>query len=671
MSNQLKSGNINTNNHINNSKNDSNNKSVQSLQNLRLVLVGNPNCGKTALFNALTGSKQRVANYPGVTVEKKHGYFVTQQQINCTLIDLPGVYSLRARSVDEKVTHDVIFNKYDAEVSIDIIICVLDATNLYNGLRLVLELKQAGKPIIIALNMMDVAKRAGYKYDLVKLAALLGCDVVETIAIKSHGVSNLVSAIDKYIIGGVAHQTPKFLSKLSRVAALDTPTTPEHAPNNSGRDNADTRNYHLQALRIFEMVKLGEGNPSKWSERIDNIVLHPILGIVILLGILFSLFQSVFSLAKIPQDMIQNWVLFLQNYVIALLPNSLLGSLLGDGVIAGVGAVLVFVPQILIISLFIILLEDSGYMSRAAFLMDRVMARVGLHGKAFIPLLSSFACAIPGIMAARTIENRNDRLITILVSPLITCSARLPIYTLLISAFIPVKTVFGVFNLQGLVMFLLYAIGIFFALFMALIFKIFFFKGKRNSSIMELPSYKLPQVKNVIIELIKPLKSFIQRAGTIIVAIMVILWVLATFPIAPNLSVIPAINYSFVSRIGHFLEPLFAPIGFSWQLVAALIPGMMAREVAVSALGTIYALSGDKETVTQSLAVVLQHSWSLASALSLIAWYVFAPQCASTLVVAKRETNSWKWPVIMFVYQIMLAYIAAFIVYNVVSVINI
>jgi len=355
----------------------------------------------------------------------------------------------------------------------------------------------------------------------------------------------------------------------------------------------------------------------------------------------------------------------MQEYVVNFMPGSLLGSLLGNGVIAGVSAVLVFLPQILTISLFIILLEDSGYMARAAFLMDKLMGGAGLHGRAFIPLLSSFACAIPGIMATRVIENRRDRLVTILISPLMTCSARLPIYTLLISAFIPSKKVLGWLSLQGLVMFGLYFAGIVFALIIAFIFKHFFLKGERQPSIIELPSYKLPMLKNVLIELIKPARSFLKRAGTIILAIMVLLWFLSTFPLAPEHAPNPAISYSFVGIAGKFLAPLFAPVGFSWQIVAALIPGMAAREVAVSALATIYALSGNEDTISQSLGLMLQHSWTMATALSLIAWYVFAPQCASTLAVVKRETNTWKWPIVMFSYQIGLAYAMSFIVYKI------
>lgn len=616
--------------------------SVNEVKSIKIALVGNPNCGKTALFNALTGSRQRVANYAGVTVEKKHGYFVTPKQNNCTLIDLPGTYSLRSRSPDEKITKDVVFGEFNDESEIDLILCILDATNLSNGLRLVLELKQSGHAIIIALNMMDIAKAKGYEYDLPLLEQELGCKIIPTTAIKKLGITQLVASVDEAL----------------PIAARNANLWHESS-------TQDTREYHKKVSQILTKVKLGEGVPPKISDKIDQIILHPLWGILILFTVLFLLFQSVFTWAVIPQNVMQDWVTRLQDYAVNFIPGSLLGSLFGNGIIAGVGAVVVFLPQILTISLFIILLEDSGYMARAAFLMDKLMGGAGLHGRAFIPLLSSFACAIPGIMATRVIENRRDRLVTILISPLMTCSARLPIYTLLISAFIPAKKIFGYLSLQGLVMFGLYFIGIVFALLVAFIFKHFFFKGERQPSIIELPSYKLPMPKNVLIELIKPAKSFLKRAGTIILSIMIILWFLSTFPLPPAHATDPAINYSLVGITGKLLAPLFAPIGFSWQIVAALIPGMAAREVAVSALATIYALSGSEEVVAQSLSVTIQHSWTIATGLSLIAWYAFAPQCISTLAVAKRETNSWKWPVVMFSYQMVLAYIMSFIVYKI------
>ena len=608
-------------------------------ENLHIALVGNPNCGKTALFNALTGSKQRVANYAGVTIEKKHGYFITPNTTKCVLIDLPGTYSLHSRSPDERITYDVVMGKVVDEKPIDIILCILDATNLVNGLRLALELKKIGKPMIVALNMSDLAHNRGYKYDLAKLQEELSCRIVETVAIKNIGINQIVQLVEQQEI----YQNSNI---------WEPPTT------------STKRSYHAQVAEIMNKITMSHGMPSIISNKIDKILLHPVLGLITLLIVLFLVFQSVFSFATIPQNYMQNAVDSFQAYVLTLLPHSLLGSLLGNGLIAGVGAVLVFLPQILTISLFIILLEDSGYMARAAFLMDKIMGSAGLHGKAFIPLLSSFACAIPGIMATRTIENRNDRIITILISPLMTCSARLPIYTLLISALIPATKIFGFFSLQGLIMFLLYFSGIAFGLLVAFILKLFFFKGYSQPSIIELPSYKLPILRNVTFELLKPAKMFLKRAGTIIVAIMIILWFLSSWPLPPAHATMPPITYSFVGILGHYLHPLFAPIGFPWQVVAALIPGMAAREVVVSALGTIYALGGDADALSQGLSHILSHSWTIATGVSLLAWYVFAPQCASTLAVVKRETNSWKWPVILFIYQLFLAYVAAFASYH-------
>jgi ferrous iron transport protein B len=615
--------------------------SLDNSKHLRVALVGKPNCGKTALFNALTGSRQKVANYSGVTVEKKHGYFKTPDNTLVTLVDLPGTYSLRSRSPDEKVTRDVVLNQFKEEKPVDLIMAVVDATNLSGSLRLVLELKQTGIPLVIALNMIDLAKLRGFEYDIEKLSNLLNCPVIPTSAVKKSGISNLVAEVDRY-------------------DQLETTSNRWQEP-----DRDMVREYHKEVHSIIRAIEKRKGMPSLWSARLDKLFLHPVLGLFILLAILFCMFQAVFSWATIPQGWMQDTFDSLQAYVAALNPNSFLVSLVANGIIAGVGSVIVFLPQILTISLFIILLEDTGYMARAAFLMDKLMGGVGLHGRAFIPLLSSFACAIPGIMATRTIENRKDRLVTILIAPLMTCSARLPVYTLLISAFIPVKTVWGFANLQGLVMFALFAAGIIFGLIMAFIFKTFFFKGDRQPLMLELPSYKAPNLYNVLLELIKPAKSFLRRAGTIILSVMIIIWFLSSFPLPPEHATAPAIDYSIAGIVGKFLEPLFRPIGFNWQIVVALIPGMAAREVAVSVLATIFALSGtNDDVIREGLTVILQHAWTLPTALSLITWYVFAPQCISTLAVAKRETNSWKWPTIMFIYQMMLAYLMSLAVFN-------
>lgn len=614
----------------------------------QIALVGNPNCGKTALFNALTGSRQKVANYSGVTVEKKEGVFVSSHGKKVRIFDLPGTYSLRARSPDEAVTRDIVLGKFVNECNLDAIICVADATNLHLGLRLVLELKKIGKPIILALNMMDVAKKRGYDVDLQILSKEIGVPVVPTVAIKKNGIQNLISTVEEEL-NKFEHNKSEFLDIESN---WKEPIAQE------------VRAYHKEVDRILCTAKRRQGIASEWTYRLDSILLHPVFGIITLLAILFLVFQAVFVLPAYPQELLQAAMESLQKWIAHAMPDGILKSLISEGIIAGVGAVLVFIPQIITLFFFILLLEDTGYMARAAFLMDKLMGGVGLHGKAFIPLLSSFACAIPGIMATRTIENKRDRLITILISPLMTCSARLPVYTLIIAAFIPSVTLFGIANSQGLVMFALYAIGILSALFVAFILKKFFLKGELSPLLMELPTYKLPSIKNILLGLIERAKIFLRRAGTIILAIMIIIWFLSSYPLPPLNATAPAIDYSFAGKIGAFLEPFLAPIGFNWQIAIALIPGMAAREVAVATLGTVYAISGNEDSVREGLATTIANAWSLPTALAFLTWYIFAPQCASTLAVTKRETNSWLWPSVMFIYMTSLAYFGAFIVFH-------
>ncbi len=619
---------------------------------VNIALVGNPNCGKTAIFNALTGNRERVANYSGVTINKKNGSLLINNKIKCNLIDLPGINNLHPQSLDERITYDIISGNNSNE-QVDIFLYILDASNLHTGIRFLLELKRnIVQPIIVILNMIDLAKKYGYEYDLSKLQQLLSLTVIPTVAIKQSGIIQINQAIEllyTQILNNKQHKG-HFISS-------------EQSNNKNLKQLYDD---NLQAINIINQINIKQGKPPELSETIDNILLHPIYGVLFLLLVLFTVFQLVFNLANYPKDLLQSAVDYLQIFTLTLLPNSLVGSLIGNGIIAGVGAVIVFLPQIIIMYIFIIILEDSGYMARVACLMDRIMASVGLNGKAFIPILSSFACAIPGIMATRVIANPIERLITILVIPLTTCSARIPIYTLLISAFIPNKTLLYMFNLQGVIMFLLFAIGIIFLLLIALIFKFILLSKSHNISIIELPSYKFPTINNLTLELIKPIKSFLTRAGTTILIIMILLWALSTFPQVSSNSLhdanIAPINYSFVGIIGHYCLFLFAPIGFNWQIVASLIPGLAAREVVIAALGTIYAL-GDNFN-QDNLITTLQHSISISTALSLITWYIFAPQCISTLAVVKRETGSYKWVIVMFVYQFLLAYLMAFIVYQ-------
>jgi ferrous iron transport protein B len=618
----------------------------------RLALVGNPNSGKTALFNALTGSRHKVANYAGVTVEKKEGNFISPAGARVKVIDLPGTYSLRARSPDEVVTRDVVLGRMDGEDVPDAIVFVADATNLRLNLRLALELKQLGRPVILALNMMDAAEKQGLGVDAAELSAELGMPVVPTVAIRKGGVQPLLDQIDRTI--GVAET--EGWGHTQTECGWSEPSSHQ------------LRDYTREVERILARAIHAPVRPHTATRRLDKVLLHPFAGLMILFAVLFLMFQGVFSWAKLPMELIDAGLAAVTAWINTAMPDGPLRSLITDGAIAGVGSVVIFLPQILVLFLFIQLLEDSGYMARAAFLLDKLMGGVGLHGRAFIPLLSSFACAVPGIMAARTIENRADRIATIMIAPLMTCSARLPVYTLLIAAFVPDRVVLGGWvGLPGLVMFALYAAGILSGLLVAFAMKRTVLKGAREPLLMQLPAYRLPHPRNVGLGLYDRGKAFLLRAGTTIFALMVLVWLLASFPAPPDGATEAAIRYSIAGTIGHALEPLLAPIGFNWQIALALVPGMAAREVAVGVLGTIYALSESGDALRGTLATELAHSWSLPTALSLLAWYVFAPQCLATLSVVRRELNSRFWPAVMFVFLTTLAYGAAFITYRVAS----
>jgi ferrous iron transport protein B len=610
---------------------------------MHLALVGTPNSGKTSLFNALTGSRQKVANYPGVTVERKEGSFVTPLGRQVSVVDLPGTYSLRGRSPDEEITRDIVLGRTAGEAVPDLVLCVADSTNLRLTIRLVLELKRTGRPLMLVLNMFDIATRRGVTVDVAQLSERLGIPVVTSIAVRKGGTSDLLRRTDE-----IAAQTPIPVRQ-----NLWQPLTV-----------AELRATQREADRIIAATISLPAKPDTWTARIDAVVLHPVAGLAILAAILFVMFQAVFAWAQPLMELLSSAFAALGQLVHDTLPAGLLQSFLQNGVISGVGSVIVFLPQIVIIFLFILLLEDFGYMARAAFLMDRIMGGAGLHGRAFIPLLSSFACAIPGIMATRVIDNRRDRLTTILIAPLMTCSARIPVYTLIISAFIPAEQIWGWVDLRGLVMFGLYTAGIASALGVSFLIKFFMLRDYAPAPFMlELPDYKMPRARSIAIGVYTRAKMFLQRAGTTIFSMMVLIWFLASFPLPPAGAQDPAINYSLAAMIGHAIQPLLAPLGFNWQIAVALIPGMAAREVAVAALGTVYAIEGGKEAAEQ-IGQVLATKWSLATALSLLAWYIFAPQCASTLAVIRRETGSWKWMAITFLYMFALAYAASFATYN-------
>ena len=619
---------------------------AESARMIQIALVGPPNSGKTTLFNTLTGGRQKTANYPGVTVERKSGRLRTPGGHAVELLDLPGSYSLRARSPDEAITRDVVLGRQAEEGLPDALVCVTDATNLGQHLRLLLELRQLGRPLILVLNMMDLAEKRGCQISIAALSRQLGIPVVTAVAMRKHGVQDLLNEIDALLKQTV--QTGKTV-----IADWQEPSPDA------------IRAYHQEVERLLREAVLQQAAPERLTRQLDRVVLHPLAGPLILLGMLFLMFQAVFSWAEAPMDWIDAGMVSAQQWLAAHMQESLLKSLLVDGIVAGIGGVIIFLPQILILFLFILLLEDFGYMTRAAFLMDRLMSSVGLNGRAFIPLLSSFACAVPGIMATRAIAHPLDRLTTILIAPLMTCSARLPVYVLLIAAFIPNTTLWGGIGLQGLVMFGLYAVGIIGALLAAGVLRLTLLRGGRQPLLMELPSYKWPNPMNLLLGLLDRAKIFMRRIGTVILSVLIVLWFLSTFPAAPTGATEPAIYYSFAGMIGRSLEPLLAPIGFNWQIAIALVPGLAAREVAVAALGTVYALSGDEETVSAALSATLAHDWTLATALALLAWYVFAPQCLATLAAARRETNSWRWPAFMFVYLMVLAYVAAFVTYRV------
>ncbi len=610
----------------------------------RVALVGAPNCGKTALFNRLTGSRQKVANYPGVTVERKEGAFVgARRDFLYRVIDLPGAYSLVPTTLDEAITRDVVTGRLQGETPPEMIICVLDATNLRLSLRLALELTRLSIPMIVALNMSDLAERRGFRLDCDVLARELGVPVVRTVAVRPGGEATLVTALDGMQLGP---------TRESFTLPADT--------------NEQLAATQRQVREILTLVGYVEPLRDRAPARLDAIVMHPIAGPALLALVLFLVFQAVFSWAQAPVAWINAAMQAVADGLTQLMAAGPLRSLIVGGVIAGAGGVLVFLPQILILFFFILLLEDSGYLPRAAFLLDRLMGGVGLSGRSFIPLLSSFSCAIPGIMATRTIPSARDRLATILLAPIMTCSARLPVYALIIGAFIPARGV-GPFNLQGLVLFALYVAGVVGALLVALVMKRVTMRSSYHPLLMELPEYHWPNLRNLLTGLWERTKIFLTRVGTIILALMVLMWFLASYPAPPDGATGPAIRYSFAGMAGAGLDHVFAPLGFNWQISVALVPGLAAREVVVGALGTVYALSsssggGDVET---ALRPMIAHSWSLATALSLLVWYVFAPQCLSTLVTVRRETNSWRYPAIMAGYLFVLAYACAFITYRV------
>lgn len=613
-------------------------------QPLRFALIGNPNCGKTSLFNRLTGARAKVANYPGVTVERRSGA-ITGLSKPVELLDLPGTYSLFVTSPDEQVARDVILGQLPGERRPDLLIAVVDACNLRLGLRLVMELRSLNRPMLLALNQMDEAKRRGISIDVAGLSQAIGMPIVETVAVNSQGVAGLRHTLDDYAQRPPLADTEQLLTLSDRQESVEA--------------------LYSEIESIMRQHVVQPAHLPRWQDRLDSLVMHPVLGLLVLFSILLVIFQAVFAWASPVVDLIDAGFSSLGDGVAALLPDGILKDFVVDGLIAGVGGVLVFLPQILILFFFILLLEDTGYLTRAAFLLDRAMRGLGLSGRSFIPLLSSFACAVPGIMATRTISDPRERFITIMVAPLMTCSARLPVYALIIAAFIPEQTVWGIFNLQGLTLFFLYFAGVASA---ALIAWILRRQQAREEFplLLELPCYRWPMAYHLLMGLRERAWIFIRRVGTIILALSIVLWFLATFPGAPADATQPAIDYSFAGQLGHFMQPLFAPLGFNWQMCIALIPAMGAREVAVSALATVYAVGED--SIDVALGAALTASWSLPVAFAYLAWFVYAPQCISTIAVVKRETNSLKATSFFTIYLFALSYFAAWATYQIASV---
>ncbi|AJA11112.1 ferrous iron transport protein B [Sphingopyxis fribergensis] len=603
-----------------------------------IALVGNPNAGKSSLFNALTGARQKIANYPGVTVERKAGHASFADGRPISLIDLPGTYSLTPASLDEAVTRDVILGKQTGETRPDALIIVVDAANLDNHLCFALELLALGLPTVVALNMLDLATRDGLTLDAERLSKELGVPVVPTVAVRKRGLSELLAAVD----GAIQSHQPR--------AAVAAP--------------ANDVSLHERARTIARVATVDETPVRRWTQRVDNVLLHPVGGLIILVALMFVMFQAVFSWATPFADALEGVIGVIQTWVVGTFPDNFLRGLVVEGLLAGVGAVVVFLPQILILFLFILLLEASGYMTRAAFLMDGLMGKVGLSGRGFIPLLSSFACAVPGIMATRSIPDEKDRLTTILIAPLMTCSARMPVYTLIIGAFIPAQNVGGTpIGLQGLVLFGLFISGIVGALLVAYALRRSVTKGNATGFMMEMPRYQWPRLNDIAIALWQRGWIFLRRAGTIIAATTVVLWLLLTFPQAPAGQ--SQVEYSAGGRIASALEVVVKPIGFNHDIALALIPAMAAREVAVSAMATANAIDaeGDEDAMAEALGDRIAGRWSIATALAFLAWFVFAPQCISTIAITRRETNGWKWPMFMVGYLFLLAYAAAGITY--------
>lgn len=608
---------------------------------MRVALIGMPNVGKTALFNKLTGSHQRVANFPGVTVEKKIGWITESGKKIFEVIDLPGIYSLDATTIDEKVTKDFLLQK-EREKTADIFLLVLDATNLDKSLYLAFQLRELGYPLLICLNLIDESEKRGLKLDLNLLKKELNAEILPTSAATGRGVAELINALK-------AHNTD----------TLPTITIPENHQK-VFRTPAYVNGIFRKTDRILKDATLSPLRADSFSEKIDHWVLHPVWGVFILMGLLLIVFQMLFSWSAPIQDLIEAIFSFFGSFASDHISHKLLRSLIVDGMISGVGGVLVFLPQIVLLFLFIQFLEDLGYMGRAAFMMDSFMRKIGLPGKAVIPLLSSHACAIPGILSTRVIDNHRERLITMLVIPLTTCSARLPVYAILIAALIPDTAVFGIpwIRFPGLVLFGLYMMGFVSAIIVSLIFKNTLPQSSPSMLLMELPPYRIPKFMNLVRVMMNKAKIFLTKAGGTILLVSIVIWFLVTFPQRNGETVL---EESYAAHIGKFFEPVFRPLGFDWRMTTALIPSIAAREVVVSAMSLVLSIKEGSEGFEDHLAQTLVREFGVGSLLALLIWFVYAPQCFSTFAVMRRESNSLRWPLFMVGYTLALAYLMAWL----------
>jgi ferrous iron transport protein B len=642
-------------------------------QPLTVIIAGNPNAGKTSLFNALTGLRQKVANYPGVTVESKSGEWAIAEDVPAArLVDLPGLYSLDPTSLDEKIASDLLLNR--ARVKADAIIIVVDATNLVRNLYLAMQLIETGQPIVIALTMFDLAERNKLNISVERLSAGLGVAVVPVVAKKRRGLNDLARAV----VHVAQSNKPTKDQKSLRLVNLATPNTVDIHTDNRTRQSLLIQRYARIESIVSDAVEISDKTKVNVSERIDRFVTHRFLGPAILLVVMLLVFQSIFSWASLPMNLIDSVFSGLADLVRAHVPAGVFADLLTDGIIAGVGGVVAFLPQILLLFLFISVLEDSGYMARAAFLMDRLMRAVGLHGKAFVPLLSSFACAVPGIMATRTIENPKDRIATIMIAPFMSCSARLPVYTLIIAAFFSGKTVLGVISLGAVIILSMYLLGIAVAIVVASILKRTLLKAPPPPFVMELPPYRLPGLGNVSRALLTRSTVFLKRAGTVILAISILLWALTAFPRShagggnQGSNASTQIENSFAGRAGRLIEPVIKPLGFDWKIGIGLISSFAARETIISTLSIVYNVGDGADDKSASLVDTLRNAkrsdgtpiWTPLTGVSLMIFFLLACQCMSTVAIVRRETNSWRWPLFMVSYMMVLAYVASFITFQ-------